>query len=161
MRSMAEAGMTFRSTAETPPRTPAGPVRRPLTSTRVRLAPRPRSDTVSEPGPPSVTKALEMAEVICGEPEAMVEVCSRPDADEMPFSLPCSALITWIGSGLLNSLRLMREPVTTRASTSVASDLGCSSVVFSGAAACANAAAGARTLAASPAMTVEARRYLR
>ena len=49
-REMIESGTTLRSKAPTCPRTPAGPGRWPLRSTRERWAPRPRSETEAMPG---------------------------------------------------------------------------------------------------------------
>ncbi|MNR07753.1 hypothetical protein D3C85_1238830 [compost metagenome] len=66
----------MRSKADTPPRVPAGPARRPLSSTRVRLAPSPLREIVEAPGPPSVTKALEMVLFTWGEPAATGDDCS-------------------------------------------------------------------------------------
>ena len=39
-------GKTLKSKDETPPRVPAGPALRPFNRTKVRLAPKPRKDTV-------------------------------------------------------------------------------------------------------------------
>ena len=65
--------MVLKSKAETPPLVPAGPARLPFNSTSVRFAPKPRKDNDSVPTPPFWTKAVEVAAVICGEPEAIVD----------------------------------------------------------------------------------------
>ena len=152
---MIDCGRTFRSKAEMAPRVPAGPARRPLSSTRVRLAPRPRSETVSVPTPPSVTKAEEIAEVIWAEPAAIGEFWSISEVLNRPWARDSSGLITVTGSGLLNSVRRMREPVTmivsllSLASGALEAASGCSTCSGVGAASCAKAGP-ARTRAEMP-----------
>lgn len=109
-----DCGSTLRSNDETPPRVPAGPARRPLSSTSVRLAPRPRRSIVCAPGPPFVTKFDEIAEVIWVEPAATGELCSIEATSDLPSRIEISGSMIEIGSGLLNGVTArMREPVTT------------------------------------------------
>jgi hypothetical protein len=110
---IASTGMTLRSNAETPPRTPAGPARRPFKRTRVRFAPRPRSEIVSTPSPPLTTKLLEMVEVICVEPAASGEVCRTWAVLSLPSRFSTLGSMTVSGSALVRSSRRRREPVTT------------------------------------------------
>ena len=80
---MMALGSTLRSAEPTAPRVPAGAIRRPFRSTRVRVAPRPRSERVLAPGPPSVTKPPK-ALLICEEPAVAGDDEQRvvdPDAD--------------------------------------------------------------------------------
>ena len=74
MWSMIAFGSTFRSAEPTAPRVPEGATRRPLISTNVRPAPRPRSDSVFAPGPPSVTKPPN-ALLICAPPVVTAVPC--------------------------------------------------------------------------------------
>lgn len=115
-RSIVERGNTLRSKAETSPRTPAGPMRRPFRSTRVRFAPRPRSEMVCAPRPPLCTNANEVAAVTCGEPAATVFVCNSSPTDAMPAMDACSTSMTAIGAELVKTSLRMREPVTTTSS---------------------------------------------
>ena len=74
---------------------------------------------VEAPGPPSVTKALEMVLFTCGEPAATVDDCSICAVSLSPRAWARSLVSTWTGEALVNSFLGMREPVTTISSTSV------------------------------------------
>ncbi len=113
IRLTIDCGRTFRSNEETPPRVPAGPARRPFKRTSVRFAPRPRRLIVCAPGPPSVTKLDEIAEVIWVEPAAIGEDCSISAVSSLPSRFDSSGSISETGSGLVNSGWRIREPVTT------------------------------------------------
>ena len=126
-RSIAASGITFRSKAETLPRVPAGPTRRPLSRNSVRLAPRPRRESVCVPRPPFVTNAVEVAALTWDEPAAIVDDCSSVPTSAMPCMPAFSVVTTSIGVELLKVSRLMREPVTMTSSTTVASAWSCAS----------------------------------
>ncbi len=108
--------MTFRSTAATVPLTPAGLSRRPLSRTRVRWLPRPRSETDSMPEPPLTTKPPNW-ELICTEPAAMELFCRMLATSRRPAALLSDAVITWTGAGVVKVDRRIREPVTTSSPT--------------------------------------------
>ena len=109
-RSIADKGILFRSKADTAPRVPAGPARRPFNRIRVRFAPRPRRPTVSAPVPPSVTKPTVKAAVIWLEPAAAVLVLNNSPSVFRPSCSASSTLIMSIGVSLANSSVRIREP---------------------------------------------------
>ena len=108
-----DCGRTLRSNDDTPPRVPAGPARRPLSRTSVRLAPRPRRSMVCAPGPPLVTKLDEIAAVIWVEPAAIGDDCRVSPRLSLPSRWAVVGSIRETGSGLVNSGDRMRVPVTT------------------------------------------------
>src|SRR3546814_18166023 len=101
---------------------PAGPARRPLISTSVRSAPRPRSDTVCTSLPPFATKRFEIAELIWIDPCAPGVDWSKAASWTCPCNLAVSGSMIWTGSGLVDSLLAMRDPVTIYASPDWAND---------------------------------------
>src|SRR5690606_33607693 len=104
-------GSTLRSVEPTAPREPAGDTRRPLSRTRVRVAPNPRSDSVFTPGPPLTTKPpYELS--ICEAPPVTVLLCNTPAVEANPATVVSSRVITWIGDTELKASLAMREPVT-------------------------------------------------
>ena len=105
--------MAFKSNDETEPPIPEGPARRPLSSTSVRLAPRPRREIVDVPRPPFSTNTLVIAEVTCGAPAATVVVCNKEATSLMPRAAAASVRITSIGAALVNVSLRIREPVAT------------------------------------------------
>ena len=100
----------------------AGPALRPLSSTSVRLAPRPRRSIVWAPGPPLVTRFEESAAVICAEPAAIGDDCRVSAKSSLPSRFAILGSIDETGSGLVNSGCLMREPVTTIVVSSVSGE---------------------------------------
>ncbi len=143
MRSTAPSGSTFRSNEETPPRVPAGPARRPFSSTRVRLAPRPRNERVSEPMPPFCTNAVELAAVTCGEPEATVVVCRALAISVTPRAICSSGDTTSTGAELEYWSWWTRDPVTTISSSGAVASAASTAMALPPAAA-ANASMTAR-----------------
>jgi len=120
MRSTTAVGNTFRSAEPTEPRVPEGATRRPLSSTRVRVAPRPRSAIVLAPGPPSVTKPPN-ALLICAPPVVTPVPCRAAVVELKPDIMVSSRVITRTGEVELKVSRWIREPVTVSFSTAAAS----------------------------------------
>ena len=75
----------------------------------------PRSATVFAPGPFSVTKPVVWS-LICCEPAASVFVCRISDVLSKPSREVSSLVMISTGELEVNSVRLMREPVTTTSS---------------------------------------------
>ena len=126
--------MAFRSNDDTEPLTPDGPARRPLSSTNVRLAPRPRRESVLVPKPPfEGSPVADMAEVTCGEPMATVVDCSNVARSVMPLAGADSVSTTSIGAALEKVSLRMREPVTMISSTAASADESSASWAIAGA----------------------------
>src|SRR6185503_1584199 len=115
MWSMIASGKTFKSAEPTAPRVPDGATRRPLISTKVRPAPRPRNDNVLAPGPPSVTKPPNEL-LICAPPVVTPVPCNASVAELKPAAVTCSRVMSWTGDTELNASRRKREPVTVMVS---------------------------------------------
>ena len=122
--------MAVKSTELVVPCTPDGDQRRPLTSTRVRWAPRPRSETLAAPGPPSVRKPWK-ASLICS-PEAAVEPRRISSVLTRPARAERSEVMISTGDAVSKLLRRMREPVTTTSSAVDSSVVASVSSFFAG-----------------------------
>src|SRR6187549_1111062 len=120
-------GSTFKLVEPTAPRVPEGATRRPLISTNVRPAPRPRSDSVFAPGPPSVTK-LPYALLICAPPCVTAVPCSTSVAEVKPAATTSSRVISWTGETELKASRRRREPVTVMTSSGALTPASCACV---------------------------------
>src|SRR6187401_1722758 len=107
MWSMIALGSTFRSAEPTEPREPAGATRRPLSSTRVREVPRPRSEMVFTPGPPSTTKPPKEL-LICGAPAVTPVDCRTLAVLLKPASVLSSRVMICTGDTELNVSRALR-----------------------------------------------------
>src|SRR5512139_3412882 len=112
---MMALGNTFRSAVPTAPRVPDGATRRPLMSTKVRPAPRPRNDSVFAPGPPSVTKPPN-ALLICAPPLVTAVPCNASVVVVKPAAVTSSRVIIVTGDTELNASRRSRDPVTVMVS---------------------------------------------
>ena len=110
-RSMAAAGIEFRSTELFAP-VPPGTKRRPLRSTRVRFAPRPRRLTRVEPSPPLLTEVL-IALPCAGR------LWRKSPMETLPLAATRSLEMMVTGAGEVRSLRRMREPVTRISSSAL------------------------------------------
>src|SRR6187549_1183330 len=118
-------GSTFKLVEPTAPRVPDGATRRPLISTKVRPAPRPRSDSVFAPGPPSVTKPPN-ALLICAPPLVTAVPWRASVAEVKPAAVTSSRVISVTGDTELNASRRSRDPVTVMVSPgSAAAPAGC------------------------------------
>ncbi len=99
---MAVIGSTPRSKDDTAPRVPAGPARRPFSSTSVRLAPMPRSESVLTPTPPWFFHPVneDSTNVCCAEPSAIGERCTSSATSGTPSSWASSVYRTSTGKAL-------------------------------------------------------------
>ena len=85
----------------------AGMKRRPLTSTSVRVLPKPRRLAVSTPDPPPLLTVEVLPDASCGISFRVFSSVTLPDS--FTSSLP----MTEIGLGAVRSVRTSRDPVTT------------------------------------------------
>jgi hypothetical protein len=125
--SIAAVGMVFRSTARL---ALIGCVRRPSSSTRVRLGPRPRRFTVEPPG--LLVAVVVMSPLLVFWFWPATNCGSRESAWSIPtWEVFCRVWADTVTMGLSEekSRRAMREPVTTTSSTSsdAAALLSCAS----------------------------------
>ena len=122
-RSMAANGMVFRSTAE--PSMALLPKRRPLSSTRVLLAPMPRMSAKLEPPVPEPTELAELR-----NDWLPVTRCMISAVVVTPSLRNCSARRMVMGTAVSASTRRIAEPVTSTRSSCVVAGAGAASALL-------------------------------
>ena len=153
-RSMAANGMVFRSTAE--PSMALLPKRRPLSSTRVLLAPIPRMSAKVDPPVPEPTELAELR-----SDWLPVTRCMISAVVVTPSLRNCSARRMVIGTAVSASTRRIAEPVTSTRSSCVVAGAAALSVLTVAALTAADESSVVLTSAACnwPALIPRATRY--
>jgi hypothetical protein len=104
-----------------------GAMRRPFSSTRVEVAPRPRSEMAVEPA------AKPLPKPVGNEPApSAVSVCRYSETVPLPDLSKSSRLMIWIGEAVSAVARLMLEPVISTRWTGASA--GCEVCAIAGAA---------------------------